>query len=168
VDEGAQSHLQLTVPVKDFTLDWRRYNLISNYIAEYSAYQFEHKDKAENLISSVFYELIEHMVSAAQKEARLEIKFYIIEQWMLFELSSNFSTEELTKITEILNQLLNADIDSFYSSLLEEDLDKPENKAILGLAMLAHDYNTELSASKEADTGEITLRARIRQEEIDA
>ena len=167
-DKGAPSHLQLIVPVKDFTLDWRRYNLVSNYIAEYSAYQFEHKDKAENLISSVFYELIEHMVSASRHEVRLDIKFFIVDQWMLFELSSSFSAEGFQKITKILNQLLNTDIDSYYSNLLEEDLDKPENKRILGLAMLAHDYNAKLSASKEADTGDVTLRARIKQEEIDA
>jgi hypothetical protein len=167
-DEGALSHLQLIVPVKDFSLDWRRYNLISNYIAEYSSYQFEHKDKAENLISSVFYELIEHMVSSSRHEAKLDIKFFVGEQWILFDLSSSFSTEGFQKITEILNRLLNTDIDSYYTSLLEEDLDKPDNKRILGLAMLAHDYNAQLSASKEADTGAVTLRARIRQEEIDA
>jgi hypothetical protein len=167
-DEGVQPHLQLTVPVKDFSLDWRRYNLISNYLAEYSAYQFEHKDKAENLISSLFYELIEHMVSASQMDASLHIKFFIVEGWMLFELSSSFPDEELNNITEILNELLSTNIDSYYSNLLEGDLDKPENKRILGLAMLVHDYNTRLSASKEADTGAVILRARVRQEEIDA
>ena len=66
---------RLTLPAQDLQLDWRRFSLVANYLAEYSAYHFEQKDRAENLISSVFYELIERLASSSRREARLDIRF---------------------------------------------------------------------------------------------
>jgi hypothetical protein len=166
--EDALSHLRLVVPVKDFVLDWRRYNLVSNYVAEYSAYYFEHKDKAENLISSVPYELIEHMAASSRHEARLDIQFCTTAEWLLFELSSSFSRQELERLRETLKSILEADIESYYTALLEEELEKPATRRVLGLAMVAHDYRAELSAALEGSTGFATLRTRVRREEINS
>jgi hypothetical protein len=165
-DRNAILHLRLVVPVKDFSLDWRRYNLVANYLAEYSAYHFEHKDKAENLISTVFYELIEQTVAASRHDARLDIQFCTAGRWLLFELASSFPREGIQRLTETLEELLEADIGAYYTALLEDDLDKPAVRRVLGMAMIVHDYRGQLSASLEPDSGAVTLRARISQEEI--
>lgn len=165
-DKNAVSHLRLVVPVKDFSLDWRRYNLVANYLAEYSAYHFEHKDKAENLISSVFYELIEQMVAASRHEARLDMQFCTAGPWLVFDVSSSFPRDGIQRLAGTLQEILEADIEAYYTALLEDDLDKPSVRRVLGLAMVAHDYHARLAAALEADTGAVTLRARISQEEI--
>jgi hypothetical protein len=165
-DKNALSHLRLVVPVKDFSLDWRRYNLVANYLAEYSAYHFEHKDKAENLISSVFYELIEHMVAASRHEARLDMQLCTAGTWLVFDVSSSFPRDGIQRLAGTLQELREADIDAYYTALLENDLDKPSVRRDLGLAMVAHDYRARLAAALDTDTGAVTLRARISQEEI--
>lgn len=161
-----QTHVRLTVPVKDFALDLRRYNLVSNFVAEYGAYYFEPKDRAENLISSVLYELVEHLSAAARHEARLDILFASTAQWLLFELSSSFSREALHSFREMLAELLQADLGTYYTALLEEDAEGAAGKRVLGLAMIAHDYHGRLSASIQADSGAVTLRTCIGREEI--
>jgi hypothetical protein len=165
-DKSAVAHLRLVVPVKDFSLDWRRYNLVANYLAEYCSYHFEYKDRAENLISSVFYELIEQMVGASRHEARLELELCTAGEWVVFELSSSFPRESVQSLAATLNELHAADIDAYYTSLLESELDKPAARRTLGLAMIAHDYRARLSAVLEADSGAVRLRARISQKEI--
>jgi hypothetical protein len=165
-DAKAVLHLRLVVPVRDFSLDWRRYNLVANYLAEYSAYHFEHKDRAENLISTVFYELIEQTVAASRHEARLDLQFCTAGRWLLFDLGSSFPREGIQRLTDTLGELLEADIDDYYTALLEDDLEKPGVRRVLGMAMIAHDYHAQLSASLEPDSGAVTLRARIGQEEI--
>jgi hypothetical protein len=164
----AVSLLRLTVPVKDFSSDWRRYNLVANYLAEYSAYRFQHKDKAENLISSVFYELIEHMVAISRHEAKLDIRFCTGGGSMLFELTSSLSADALQRLTENLNELLQTDIDHYYLGLLEQDMEQPGIRRIFGLVMIAHDYHARLSASVEAETGSVTLRTCIAEGEINS
>lgn len=160
-----RTHVRLTVPVKDFALDLRRYNLVSNYVAEYGAYYFEHKDRAENLISSVLYELVEHLSAASRHEARLDIQFATGGRSMLFDLSSSLSREALRGFRQTLTELLKADLDSYYTSLLEQEAEA-DARRVLGLAMIAHDYHGEFSASIQADSGAVTLRTRIGREEI--
>ena len=38
--------ISLRLQARDFSRDWRRYNLVANYVAEYASYFFAHKDRA--------------------------------------------------------------------------------------------------------------------------
>jgi hypothetical protein len=157
---------RLTLPAQDLQLDWRRFSLVANYLAEYSAYHFEQKDRAENLISSVFYELIERLGSSSLEEARLDIRFSAFAGWMLFELRSSLSAEELSRIRELLAELQGGDREEYYRSLLSADLENEANRHKLGLAMVAHDYNARLSGSLDASDGSVVLRALVGEQEI--
>jgi hypothetical protein len=163
---GAAPHIRLVVPANDFALDWRRYNLIANYIAEYSAYRFEPKDAAENLISSVFYELIEYVVKCSRREAKLDIRLYAGDSLLSFDVASSFSREEVAQLEAFLRELLDRDLDELYRGLLTADLDSTAGRRELGLAMVAHDYHARISASIDEDSGGVTLRALVRMEEF--
>ena len=157
---------RLTVPANDLRLDWRRFSLVANYLAEYSAYHFEQKDRAENLISSVFYELIERLGSGSRREARLDIRFTAFADWLLFELRSSFAAEELARIRELLQELQGSDREEYYRGLLAADLEAEANRHKLGLAMVAHDYHARLSVQLDSGSGSVVLRALVGEQEI--
>jgi hypothetical protein len=157
---------RLTLPANDLQLDWRRFSLVANYLAEYSAYHFEQKDRAENLISSVFYELIERLAGSSRREARLDLSFTAFADWLLFELHSSFPAEELARIRELLVELQGGDQEGYYRSLLAADLDAEANRHKLGLAMVAHDYHARLSGLLDARDGTVVLRALVEEQEI--
>jgi hypothetical protein len=160
------SHMRIVIPAADFTLDWRRYNLVSNYIAEYSSYHFEQKDKAENLISTVFYELIGYLSSTSKNGSILDIRFSTVEQWLVFEISATLETGEIVSFKELLTEINRSDLDDYYKSVLEEDMEEPHLQKKLGMAMIAHDYRAQLTASLHEENGNATVRALVRQEEI--
>jgi hypothetical protein len=157
---------RLTLPAHDLQLDWRRFSLVANYLAEYSAYHFEQKDRAENLISSVFYELIERLGSSSRREARLDIRFSAFAGWLLFELRSSFAAEELAHLRELLVELQDGDREEYYRDLLAADLEAEANRRKLGLAMVAHDYHARLSGLLDSGDGSLVLRALVREQEI--
>jgi hypothetical protein len=157
---------RLIVPANDFQLDWRRFSLVANYLAEYSAYHFEQKDRAENLISTVFYELIERLAATSRRDARLDIRFSAAAGWLLFELRSSFAAEELTRLRELLGELQAEDGEGYYQRLLAADLETEANRRKLGLAMVAHDYHARLSGLLDAADGSVLLRALVSEEEI--
>jgi hypothetical protein len=157
---------RLTLPANDLRLDWRRFSLVANYLAEYSAYHFEQKDRAENLISSVFYELIERLGSSSRREARLDIRFTAFADWLLFELHSSFPAEELARIRELLQELQGQDREEYYRSLLAADLESAAFRHKLGLAMVAHDYHARLSGMLDMRSGSVVLRALVGEQEI--
>ncbi len=156
----------LTLPADDLRLDWRRFSLVANYLAEYSAYHFEQKDRAENLISSVFYELIERLASSSRREARLDIRFTAFAGWLLFELHSSFPAEELARIRELLVELQAEDREEYYRGLLAADLESAAYRHKLGLAMVAHDYHARLSGRLDTGSGSVVLRALVGEREI--
>ena len=164
--QGGRQLARLTLPANDFQLDWRRYSLVANYLAEYSAYFFEQKDRAENLISSVFYELIERLASCSRKEARLDIRFTAASGWLLFELASSFPAEEVASLRQLLGEILGSDVAGYYSRLLASDLETEANRRKLGLAMVAHDYQARLSGVLDDADGSVTLRALVSEGEI--
>ncbi len=158
--------IRLVVPVGDFALDGRRFNLVANYIAEYSAYRFEPKDAAENLISSVFYELIEYMAGCSRREARLDIRLYASDSQLRFDLASSFAREEAVRLEGFLREMMRRDLGELYRGLLTAELDSAAGRRELGLTMVAHDYHAGLSASIDEDSGGVVLRALVAREEI--
>jgi hypothetical protein len=160
------SRIAVTLPARDFISDWRRYNLVANYIAEYVSYFFEHRDRAENVISSVFYELLEHMTTLSGEDARLATRLLTQSDRVVFEIStSSPRAEALESHRALMKALGSTDIDSFYRALLESPSDGPRPQGELSLAMLAHDYRATLSTI-EGPSGSVTLHVSLGLEEL--
>jgi hypothetical protein len=160
------SRIAVTLPARDFAADWRRYNLVANYIAEYVSYFFEHRDRAENVISSVFYELLEHMATLSREDARLAVRLLTAEDQVVFEIStSSPRAETLETHRKLLAELGSADLDSFYREILESPGDEPRHESELGLTMIAHDYHARLSTTEDP-AGSVTLLASVGLEEL--
>jgi hypothetical protein len=160
------SHIRLVLPVNDFLLDTRRYNLVSNYIAEYSSYHFEHKDRAENLISSVFYELLEYLVSSSHGSSKVDIRFSTSDEWLIFELSSRISSDALVQFKELLSEINEKDLESYYRAILESDDTAASLQRKMGMVMIAHDYHAQVTATLDEDEGSTFLQAFVKREEI--
>jgi hypothetical protein len=160
------SRIAVTLPAKDFASDWRRYNLVANYVAEYASYFFEHRDRAENVISSVFYELLEHMATISREEARLAVRLLTQDGRVVFEISSSSPKPELLDLhRKLMTALSGGDIDSLYRATLEVPPGEPRQQGELGLTMLAHDYRARLSTTEDP-AGSVTLHASIGLEEL--
>jgi hypothetical protein len=164
----SSGRITLSLPARDFSRDWRRYNLVANYIAEYASYFFEHRDRAENVISSVFYELLEHMARISRDDARLELGLLTEDGRVVFEISSsNPRPEALDPHRTLLEALGSANIDTLYREFLEAPQGEPWQEGELGLTMLAHDYRARFSRTEDP-AGSLTLHASIGLEELSA
>ena len=160
------SRIAVTLRAKDFADDWRRYNLVANYIAEYASYFFEHRDRAENVVSSVFYELLEHIATISQEDACLSARLLTKDGRIVFEIStSNPRPDALGPHRKLLDALGSADIDSLYREILEATPGEPRLQGELGLTMLAHDYRARFSMTEDP-AGPVTLQASIGLEEL--
>jgi hypothetical protein len=158
--------IAMTLAARDFVSDWRRYNLVANYIAEYVSYFFENRDRAENVISSVFYELLEHMTTISREDARLAARLLTKEDRVVFEISSSHPRPEaLESHRALLSTLGSGDIDALYRDLLESPSEEPRQQGELGLTMLAHDYRAKLSTTEDS-AGSVTLHLSVSLEEL--
>jgi len=159
------SRIAVTLPARDFASDWRRYNLVANYIAEYVSYFFEHRDRAENVISSVFYELLEHMATISRDDARLGMRLVTADNRVIFEISTTSPrSETLDTHRRLVAALAAEDVDSLYREILESPSGE-SRQGELGLTMIAHDYRARLSTTEDP-AGALTLAASVGLEEM--
>jgi hypothetical protein len=159
-------NIALTLPARDFALDWRRFNLVANYVAEYASYNYEHKDRAENVISSVFYELLEHMAAISREDALLALRLGAEDGRLLFEIASTgVEPPSRERHEQLVGELHRGDLDSWYREILEAEPDSGGAGGKLGLALLAHDYHADIS-TQSGDSGAVILRAALGQEEM--
>jgi hypothetical protein len=163
---SADSRIALTLPARDFSLDWRRYNLVANYIAEYASYYYEHKDRAENVISSVFYELLEHMATISREDADLALRLASEDGRVLFEIaSSGVDPQARARHEELVAGLGREGLEAGYKRILEDESDAEDHRGKLSLVLLAHDYHAEISTRAGA-SGSVVLQAAVAQDEM--
>ncbi len=158
--------IALTVPVRDFALDWRRYNLVANYLAEYASYFYEHKDRAENMISSVFFELLEHMAAISREDARLALRLAAEDGHLVFEVSSSgVEPQGRIRHEQLVAELRSDRLEALYREILEADEDTQDIRERFSLAVLAHDYHAEIS-TEAGGADSVVLRAAVAYEEM--
>lgn len=158
--------ISLRLRTRDFSRDWRRYNLVANYVAEYSSYFFEHKDRAENVISSVLYELLEYMVGMSLDDAELALGLVARDGKLYFEIATSGATSDgYGRHRELLADLARGDVDGLYRRMLVAETEEQQNRGLLGMTMLAHDYRAEFSTSVDPD-GAVAMSASIGQDEM--
>lgn len=160
------THITVKQPVRDFQLDWRRYNLVSNYFAEYSSFLFEQKDRAENLISTVLYELTEGMARCAEINADILIRLITLDRFIIFELATVSTPEKRTALEETVKIINRNDLDNAYFSIISSDKPEQPSGVYFGFVLIAHDYKGRFALNINPKNNVVTLRVAITKEEI--
>src|SRR5262245_3320755 len=71
--ETPAAELEVTVQIDDLLADWKRIGYLANYFAEYVAYDFPQRERAENLLSTITNELLEAVVHLAPAQTALQL-----------------------------------------------------------------------------------------------
>jgi hypothetical protein len=164
--QTAGGSVALRLPARDFSRDWRRFNLVANYVAEYASYFFSHKDRAENVISSVFYEMLGHMAAISREDAMLAVRLDSAGGKVLFQIATSGALPATVGPHEgLVAELGRGDPGDVYRRMLEREPQAAGLAGEIGLAMIAHDYRAALTTRVDPQ-GAVTLCASIGHEEI--
>lgn len=136
--------VEFTFPVKDFQSDWKQCSLLANYIAEYTAYQFDQQERAENIVSTIANELLESIVYLAPSYSDLIIRVVQTEDGLQINTSHLIQPELISPYTEFLKDITSDRTDQPYLNLLTT-IDMPEHYFNqLGLMMVSHDFGVQI------------------------
>jgi hypothetical protein len=158
--------IELSLPAQDLQNQWRRCNMLANYIAEYVAYQFPEREWAENLISTVTNEFLEAIVSLSPAEAAVRLSYLQRAGDLQIEIEHGLRAAAVQPYTTFLNQLAGSDTDELYFGLLTA-ADRPAlDFNPFGLVMLVHDFKANISARLAASDPRIQIRVIVPTSEI--
>ena len=139
--------LEMTLQAQDFQTEWKRCSMLANYIAEYVAYQFSQRERAENLISIIANELLEAMVHLAPTGSGLSIRCMQLENGLRIDTEHLVRVEAFPFYVDLLRKLNRSECEeSFYYDLLTSEKRDQEQFNQFGLAMLSHDFGVRMAA----------------------
>ncbi len=145
-DEVSPLTFELHIQAGDLQAQWKRCNMVANYIAEYVSYQFSEREWAENLISTVTNEFLEAVSSLSPAEADLLVRCRHRESDLVIEIEHGLRPDIAQPYATLLNELAHEVSDEYYLSRLTA------NRPVvgfnqLGLTMVAHDFGVRIVGS---------------------
>jgi hypothetical protein len=160
--------VELTFPVQSFQSDWKQCSLLANYIAEYTAYQFDQQERAENIVSTIANELLEAIVYLAPAQSDLIIHIEQQEDGLQLKTSHLVRENLMPPYVQFLEELESGISDEPYLNLLTvaETTDHYFNQ--LGLMMVSHDFGARIARMPTMQPDRICTQLFIANEEFQA
>lgn len=159
---------ELTFQALDFHTEWKRCDMLANYIAAYAAYQFSLQERAENIISTVANELLETVVRLAPEPSELSLQFFQLEEGLRLEARHLVRVEAMDPYLSFLNSLIDHSDEQAYLRLLTTEIKGNEYFNELGLMMLTHDFGAKLAVNHDEETNWFYTKVFVATEEFSA
>jgi hypothetical protein len=156
---------EMTLQASDFYAEWKRCNMVANYISEYASYQFPQRERAENLISTIANEILESVVRLAPDTSDLVFRCEQTAPGLQLETEHFIRPEAAADYQVFLAGLRSETSKELFLELLTAD-EPPDTFNQLGLTMLVQDFHVRLTDSLDAETNRISTQAVIAIEEM--
>ena len=165
-DSAPGLRFELEVMAVDFHEEWKRCNMVANYVAEYAAYQFPRRELAENLISTVLNEMLESSCHLVPQRSMLKLTLVENEGFLKIEIEHGLDIPMLQAYPAFIAGLEQTFSDEEYITLLTTETNAPVFFNQLGLAMVAHDFKATLSFRPAAGSGRSATIVRLPTKEL--
>ena len=159
--------IELTLQAEDFHAEWKRCNMLANYIAEYIAYQYIQRERAENLISTIANEFLEAIVHLAPGKSELTIRCTQLETGLRLNADHQIHSQISTAYADFVKDLCQEASDVSYLELLTSTQQPNQYFNQLGLTMLAHDFGACMKVNFQ-DENHVATEILIATEEFQA
>ncbi|MBE2220023.1 MAG: hypothetical protein IAF02_00700 [Anaerolineae bacterium] len=160
--------IELTFPIDEFQQDWKQCSLLANYIAEYTAYQFDQQERAENIVSTITNELLEAIVYLAPTQSDLIIHLEQLEDGLQLKTSHLVRENLIAPYIKFLEELKLGVADEPYLNLLTSPEPSDHYFNQLGLMMISHDFGAQIVRLPTMQPDRFCTQLFIANEEFQA
>lgn len=160
--------IELSFPVQEFQKDWKQCSLLANYIAEYTAYQFEQQERAENIVSTITNELLEAVVTLAPAQSDLIIHLEQQNEGLQIKTSHLVQEDLFSPYVKFLEELEPGIADEPYLNLLTSSDEAEHEFNQLGLMMISHDFGAQIARQPTMQPDRICTQIFIDNKEFKA
>ena len=149
--------LSVTFIPLDLVTEWARCGQTADYIARFLAYDFDNREHAGNVLSTVINELIENAVKfSTDKSQPAEIFVRQFGDYVSIITRNSTSEAQAASFRETAERIVAGDPESLFA---EQILHPPETGgAGIGLIMLRKDYDAQLNVRIGSHDGRAGLR----------
>jgi len=162
-------HLSLSVYAQDMTLQWKRCEIVSNFISQFYSGANRNESIDTNSISTIINELIENAAKYSEKEnSKVFIEIKDLGNKLRVDVKNRVSSRIKLNFETITKTIASGNINQMYFDALESK-HKDDQTSGIGLLMLLNDYHLNIAyqiKNLHSDSFEITVRAHIPLETL--
>ena len=151
---------------QDFSTEWKRLNLLANYVAEYISYQFARREKAENLLSTITNEVLEAIIHLSPQGAGFSMNYRQFPWGIRMDIDHSVSAGLLEDYQTFIAKITQGNGEELYHDLMIEEVRPSDYFNQLGLLMLVHDFSTGLETQPGLNSSLICTQVTIPTEEF--
>jgi hypothetical protein len=149
-EERPLRELRLSFAPLDFVAEWRRCSETADYFARFFAFDFEQRETAASVISTVINELVENVVKfSGDKNAPAELLVRQYGERMTIRTSNVAAPALAAAFGDVVNRIVAGEPEAMF---VERVTHPPETgSAGIGLIMLRKDYAATIGARMTPD-----------------
>ena len=146
-DQPALSRLGLQFNAVDLITEWSRCSTVADFVAGFLAGNFERRNTAEMVLSTVINELIENATKfGAGPQHPIAIEALHFGDTLRIQVSNVADAEQVRVFAGRLDELLAGDLDQLFVKRLQEPVTGIGRGAGIGLLILIKDYGAQIGA----------------------
>jgi hypothetical protein len=158
--------MELDLNATDFQTEWKRCNMLANYLADYTAYEYPRRELAENLFSTIINELLEAVARLAALKSVIRFALLPEPGGLAIRVDHEVQHTLASRYRDFVGRISHQVGESLYLSLLTEDQGESNSFNQLGLAMIVHDFGGRIEAEQRGDTPFMCTRVFIPTKEL--
>ena len=159
----SQGEVMILLQPIDLVTFWKRCGLLANFGAAFYSYVNKAISQNENLISTVFNELIENAAKFSKKrEAQIVMKIKLFNTTLKLTVQNTINRSTYLNFSTLIQELLEStDLESLYFQKLESKTENDTSSG-LGLLMLLKDYPIKMGVKfDEIDSDTYTVTTNV-------
>ncbi len=159
--------IEINIPVRDIQTEWSRCSLLANYIAEYVAFEYSHREWAENLLSTISNELLETAVALAPPISDLRLKINKEENAFVISMTHLVNGSLLPHYQTFIQSLESDQKYTLYLNWLTDNIITEHQFNQLGLCMISNDFDAQLQVySESGERIQTRLHLPIKEQQL--
>ena len=140
-DEEPLSEMVIRFVPLDLVIQWRRCGMIADFLADFLAYNFKHKDTARNVISTVLNELLENAVKfSPEKHRRASLALIYHGETIRIQTRNTSNMKHVASLRRLVERLCSEDPEILFLEQLQYSTTEDPEASGLGIVTLKKDY----------------------------
>ena len=145
-DSGLLSYRSLQLYPIDFIAHWPRCGVTADFLAKFESFNFESPGRVQNILSTIFNELIENSVKfSATPKHPFSLSLHHYGDYILINVVNKTSVQQKHSFSGFLEKLVNTPTEDLFLSSVMESASSSNNRSKLGLITLKKDYQLEIA-----------------------
>jgi hypothetical protein len=163
---GDDFRMEIDLNANDFHTEWKRCNMVANYLADYTAYEYKRRELAENLFSTIINELLEAIARLAAFRSVIRFSLCQDKEGLMIDVNHECQENLVGVYRDFVTSINQTDDRDLYLDLLTGETIPSPSFNQLGLAMIVHDFGGTIALEQRGGSPFMTTHVHIPTREF--